>query len=707
MRFQSVIRHSSFVIGLCLSLVTRHSSPAAPADYVNILVRSNGVLVAPTNFFIANAAAMNVVVSNTGNGTFNYLALTNRPTLGSLAASNSLTSNNVVSINPSQIYPPITGGSGTNGGTPLAAGFGISVTTSNGYNVAAVTSPVATNAVTMISPLDFGAYADGTHDDTAAISNALNAAQSRNLGVWLGSSRYLVSGTIYLYSGMSLIGNGACLYFTGATPAASGAMLTTFNLSSNITVSGIEIAGNFNTIRPGSDDGRIGLLIWNCQNPGINIQNLYIHGFGTGFEVYGAGANISDRAQISGIVSCVNYRGLKTVAQAEYISFTRITCNENHIGLEDNGGNSLFSACDFSRNDINLYAYSVTDYVSYNSGHHPFVGCAFNHAATAAVNITNLVYGMTFSGCAFLPPIINITNSANIGFNNCLFGWGNTNLGFALDHCTNISVVAPQNPYVGTAVANNQPGYSITQTACVNSRFDDPYGNISALSFTGNGSALSNLSGAKITAGTVNSNALDAATLGMFGTGSSSLPESVITNSYASTFNLSAGGGITWTTNASVNSQGQASFAAVNVNSGQFYGNGGGLTNLNASNINTNSSLVVSNATFSGTITAGGYYSSGTLTWGTVYQLDGLGVSSGGNVLRVNAGGSKLTLIGSPIFVSGNEIISGSLTITNTLTIGTNYAWPAATAFPQIGFSNLTMYIFSIAGTNRVPVVNP
>jgi hypothetical protein len=87
----------------------------------------------------------------------------------------------------------------------------------------------------------FGAYGDGTHDDTLAIQAAINAAyRLRNKAVQFPVGQYRVSNTIYVHQGIALLGEGSqgsnqntaplsfnmrariCLYSTAWVPAAEG-----------------------------------------------------------------------------------------------------------------------------------------------------------------------------------------------------------------------------------------------------------------------------------------------------------------------------------------------------------------------------------------------------------------------------------------------------------------------------------------------------
>lgn len=84
-------------------------------------------------------------------------------------------------------------------------------TITSGTGAAART--VASKLNDAINVKDFGAVGDGTTNDTAAIQNAINAANSAGGGsVYFDAKDYLISNAITLYSGISLIGFGAGQY---------------------------------------------------------------------------------------------------------------------------------------------------------------------------------------------------------------------------------------------------------------------------------------------------------------------------------------------------------------------------------------------------------------------------------------------------------------------------------------------------------------
>jgi hypothetical protein len=97
----------------------------------------------------------------------------------------------------------------------FAASSGSSLVGYTQGGTGASTITVQTKLRQSINVADFGAVGDGTTNDTTAIQNAINAANTNGGGVvYFEAKDYLISNTLTLYSGISLIGAGSGQYPT-------------------------------------------------------------------------------------------------------------------------------------------------------------------------------------------------------------------------------------------------------------------------------------------------------------------------------------------------------------------------------------------------------------------------------------------------------------------------------------------------------------
>jgi polygalacturonase len=128
-------------------------------------------------------------------------------------------------------------------------------------------------SIPTVNVRDFGAVGDGVTDDTAAIQNAINAAQNNNEGVLFPAGTYLHHSILYA-SGVSLIGVGGASVLLADNPTASAVILTGISPSiQNMVVDSAPATSNTITF---ADPSESTLTVQNSQNfvvQGITIVN--------------------------------------------------------------------------------------------------------------------------------------------------------------------------------------------------------------------------------------------------------------------------------------------------------------------------------------------------------------------------------------------------------------------------------------------------
>jgi hypothetical protein len=107
-----------------------------------------------------------------------------------------------------------------------------------------VKQPTLPQAITYLNVTDFGAVGDGVTDDTAAIQNAMNAAQASSQGLLFPAGTYLHTSTVTA-NGISIKGVGAGSVLLANNPASSGVILTGYSPSiQNMVVSSANAGSN-------------------------------------------------------------------------------------------------------------------------------------------------------------------------------------------------------------------------------------------------------------------------------------------------------------------------------------------------------------------------------------------------------------------------------------------------------------------------------
>jgi parallel beta-helix repeat protein len=275
----------------------------------------------------------------------------------------------------------------------------------SGTGMAQVSRTVQNKLQEFVSVKDFGAKGDGSHDDTSAIQAAIdsvNVAGGGSVFIPATSSYYLISSPIYLYSNITLFGEGYSSKIYSINNSGTGGILTyptgqssyPANYLTNIHIKNLSVISNV-TYTGGSGTGynnREAIFLSHCQYS--SIEGCFIQGWSGG----GATFNDSSYCLISnnyvdstaqGVVIFGTHGGSSHCVVSNNI----ITNTGVYVGIQiENGG-------DFANPVLYTVVSNNTIYNSYNSG----IGNVLARYTTITGNTINLT-GLITDGQLSQPP---------------------------------------------------------------------------------------------------------------------------------------------------------------------------------------------------------------------------------------------------------------------------------------------------------------
>lgn len=328
----------------------------------------------------------------------------------------------------------------------------------NTYNVTA--NPVITS--------DTNQYLQSTGDSTdvtASIIALLNSVKICRLGPgdFYVKNLEMPDNTMLVGSGPStrliLISDGDFAIKLGSYCAIKDLKVTgsTSNISLSETVGdrhGILFQGDY------SENNDASQQPYRCM-----LENLYIYGFtGGGLTLYNTGYGTQNMLVSNNIHIWNCNAGINIPYWSEYSKFTNVRAGSCYYGCINNGGNNVFSNCDFSSNKMGMLI-DNTGGKSPNNAHGSAVGCIFNHQDSnqgTGIKIINSTPGFIFTGCQIFYAKIDIRDSNGIVFN-------------AIDLGNNEDIIIDGGGTIlfNSCVFGSQPNKSITDNQ--NVRFTNCY----------------------------------------------------------------------------------------------------------------------------------------------------------------------------------------------------------------------------------------
>ena len=274
--------------------------------------------------------------------------------------------------------------------------------------------------------------------DTTDVTGSILAMLNSTGCCHLGAGVFWVSG-VDMPDDTEIIGSGAStkVYLLGSDSTTGYAI----KMGSRCTVSNMSILGNTTNYTASADvypsDGtyteRHGIL-WqgDASTSGTHIPrrgqitNCYIANFtGGAITCYDTGGGVVTGLAVSDCTIWHCYAGVNVYYNSEFNKWNNIMANNCYIGSVNNGGNNIFSNCDFSKNRIGMLIDNRNSQ-SPNNSHGSVTNCVFNHTADTGngIEIRKASYGEMFVGCQLFYSSIYIADSNGIAFTNLNAGQG-------------------------------------------------------------------------------------------------------------------------------------------------------------------------------------------------------------------------------------------------------------------------------------------
>ena len=290
---------------------------------------------------------------------------------------------------------------------------------SNTYNVTA--SPSITT--------DTNNYLESTGDTTDVTASIV--AMLTETGVCnLGPGVFYVSG-VQMPDNSMIRGSGSSTEIVLSGTGDGFAI----KLGSNCVVKDLQITGAGSDITLSETVGARHGILWQGdyrssqstanQPKDSKISNLYIRRFsGGGISCYDTGMGTANMITADGISITNCNAGIYIPFISEFNKFSNIKAYGCYYGCINNGGNNMFTNCDFSNNQLAFLMDNV-NYQANNNSHGTCSACVFNHSASNAgigIKILNCANGFVFTGCQIFFSQIDIENSSGVTIANSNFG---------------------------------------------------------------------------------------------------------------------------------------------------------------------------------------------------------------------------------------------------------------------------------------------
>ena len=266
----------------------------------------------------------------------------------------------------------------------------------------------------------------------------------------LGSGDFYVK-NIMMPENSMIVGNGAATRLILADAEGEAYVV---NLKTRCTVKDVYMLGSLEKIELSEEPGvRHGIVFEDTSGePGSDapsygtVQNCHFKGFSGGaITCRSTGYDYNDSMNVSDCWMTNCGVGINIPYWSEFHRFTNVSVMGCWYGCINNGGNNMFSNCNFSGNEMGMLM-DNSQGQSKNNTHGSAMGCVFNHSGHnqgTGIKILGTKNGFIFSGCQVFyskielenvegtvfdsfnfgrNEVINISGGGTTLFTNCIFG---------------------------------------------------------------------------------------------------------------------------------------------------------------------------------------------------------------------------------------------------------------------------------------------
>lgn len=231
-----------------------------------------------------------------------------------------------------------------------------------------------------------------TGDDTARDNELVTALASYDRIIFDGGDFYF-NGNITIPANKKIEGLGVA---SRIHPKVDGNFI--FNIGNNVEFESLSFIGTLSAQPSAAGLGKCLYLSDINVNLTCKISNCNFSYFsGAAITCEDNGGAAIGSLSIENCFFIRNGIGIHNGDHGEYCLVNNCVLYQNFIGAQAEGGNCRYSSCIFGANTTGA---SLNGQDIYNHGHGQFIGCSFNHNATA-LELLNLEFGEDVSECLF------------------------------------------------------------------------------------------------------------------------------------------------------------------------------------------------------------------------------------------------------------------------------------------------------------------